>query len=143
MLNEGHFRKLESMYLSAPINDFYSPTIIISQGQAEIQTAVKPEFFHAAEALHGSVYFKLLDDAAFFAASSLVEDVFLLTVSFNLYLTRPVTNGVLVARGQVVSRSTNHFVAESILTVNHKEVARGSGSFLRSRIRLAEVESYK
>ena len=143
MNNEGHFRKLERMYLSAPINEYYSPMVEISQGQAVIQTEVKPEFFHAAGSLHGSVYFKLLDDAAFFAVNSLVKDFFVLTVSFNIYLTRPVTKGVLIAKGQVVSRSVNYYVAESVLTVNEKEVARGSGSFLRSRVELASVESYK
>ena len=143
MTKEEHFHKLERMYLSAPINDFYLPTISISNGHAEIQTAVKPKFFHAAGSLHGSVYFKSLDDAAFFAVNSLVEDFFVLTVSFNIYLTRPVFKGVLVAKGQVVSRSLNYFVAESVLIANNKEVARGSGSFLRSRIKLAEVDSYE
>ena len=143
MNNEQHFRKLERMYLSAPINEFYSPSISISQGQAVIETEVKPDFFHAAGSLHGSVYFKLLDDAAFFAVNSLVKDFFVLTVSFNIYLTRPVTKGVLIAQGEVVSHSVNYFVADSVLTINDKEVARGSGSFLRSRIELAEVESYR
>ena len=143
MNNEQHFRKLERMYLSAPINNFYLPSVSISQGQAEIQTEVKTEFFHAAGSLHGSVYFKLLDDAAFFAVNSLVKDFFVLTVSFNIYLTRPVTKGLLIAQGQVVSRSVNYFVADSVLTVDDKEVARGSGSFLRSRVELAGVDSYK
>jgi uncharacterized protein (TIGR00369 family) len=143
MRKDDHYRKLERMYLAAPINVFYQPTISISEGQARIQTEVKPDFFHAAGAMHGSVYFKLLDDAAFFAANSLVEEFFLLTVSFNLYLTRPVTDGILAAAGKVVTRSTNHFVAESLLTVDGKEVARGSGSFLRSRTKLSEVASYK
>jgi len=143
MTNEEHFHKLERMYLSAPINEFYLPGIEISQGQAVIETEVKPEFFHAAGSLHGSVYFKLLDDAAFFAVNSLVKDFFVLTVSFNIYMTRPVTRGLLIAQGEVVSRSSNYYVAESILTANDKEVARGSGSFLCSRIELAGVDSYK
>ena len=142
MPRDEHYRKLERMYLAAPINNFYQPRVSISAGQAEIQMEVKPEYFHAAGALHGSVYFKLLDDAAFFAANSLVEEFFLLTVSFNLYFTRPVTGGILVAVGRVISRSTKHFVAESMLTVDGKEVARGSGSFLPSRIKLADVASY-
>jgi uncharacterized protein (TIGR00369 family) len=143
MSDDEHYRKLERMYLAAPINAFYQPSISISRGQAVIQTRVIREYFHAAGALHGSVYFKLLDDAAFFAANSLVDDFFLLTVSFNLYLTRPVTEGVLIATGQVVSGSSNYFVAESLLAVNNQEVARGSGSFLRSRIELVDVDSYK
>jgi uncharacterized protein (TIGR00369 family) len=142
MSRDDHFQKLERMYLAAPINFFYQPRISISEGHAEIQVKVKPKYFHAAGALHGSVYFKLLDDAAFFAANSLVDDAFLLTVSFNLYLNRQVTEGNLLAAGQVVSRSTKHLVAEAVLTVDDKEVARGSGSFLPSRIKLEDIDSY-
>ena len=34
---------------------------------------IKKDYFHALEAIHGSVYFKILDDAAFFAAQSVVK----------------------------------------------------------------------
>ena len=34
---------------------------------------------HAANAAHGTIYFKMLDDAAFYAANSMVSDRFLLT----------------------------------------------------------------
>src|SRR5215831_3380101 len=88
-----HLRKLEHMYLKAPINAFYSPRISVSQGEAEITIPVKPDFFHAADAVHGSVYFKLLDDAAFFAVNSLIEDYFALTASFTTYLLHPISEG--------------------------------------------------
>ena len=45
--------------------------------------------FHAADAAHGTVYFKMMDDAAFYACNSLVTDRFLLTTAFNLLFTRP------------------------------------------------------
>ena len=35
--------------------------------------------FHAAGAGHGTIYFKMLDDAAFYAANSMVEEQFVLT----------------------------------------------------------------
>ena len=94
MPSSEHYHKLERMYLSAPINTFYSPTIEITEGRSVIEFPVRPEFFHAADAIHGSVYFKALDDAAFFAVNSLVEDYFVLTVSFNIYLTQPVSEGI-------------------------------------------------
>jgi len=62
------------MYLAAPCNQYSRPKIDIADGTAEIRIAVRPDFFHAARAVHGSVYFKTLDDATFFAASSLVDD---------------------------------------------------------------------
>ena len=138
-----HYRKLERMYLSAPVNHSYSPTIEISEGGAVVGFEVGKEFFHAAGAVHGAVYFKALDDSAFFAASSLVPDRFVVTVSFNVYFTRPVSEGTLRAEGRVVHRSKNLLIAESVLFNGDKEVARGSGSFVPSRIELSEELGYR
>ena len=44
---------------------------------------------HAAGAAHGTLYFKMMDDAAFYACNSMVSDRFLLTTAFNLVFTRP------------------------------------------------------
>jgi uncharacterized protein (TIGR00369 family) len=142
-IDEEHFRKLERMYHGAPINVYFQPTLRVSNGTAELQMAVKPEFFHAAHAVHGSVYFKALDDAAFFAVNSLVTDVFVLTASYNIYLTRPVTAGVLRASGRVVHRSRTLFLAEAeLFDGEERHVARGSGSFMRSTIALTPDVGY-
>lgn len=141
---DEHFRRLERMYLQAPINEIYPPTIDVTEGAAVITLDVDPQHFHSAGALHGSVYFKALDDAAFFAVSSIVPDAFVVTASFNVYLTRPVTGGVLRAEGRVTSRSTNLYVAESVLYVEpDRQVARGSGTFMRSKLALSDHLGYK
>jgi uncharacterized protein (TIGR00369 family) len=138
-----HFRKLERMYHAVPVNELYSPVLEISEGKTVLTMNVNKRFFHAANALHGSVYFKALDDAAFFAVNSLVEEYFVLTVSFNIYLLRPVSKGVLRAEGKVTARTSNLFTAESVLFVdNNRLVAHGSGSFMRSRVRLEDIEYY-
>ena len=142
-IDAEHFRKLERLYHGAPINRFYHPTLTVSEGTAELLIPVRPEFFHAAHAVHGSIYFKALDDAAFFAVNSLVADVFVLTASFNLYLTRPVTEGTLRAVGRVVHRSRNVFLAEAELVDGEgRAVGRGSGSFMRSTIALTPDVGY-
>ena len=140
-----HFRRLERMYASAPINDFFAPRLrIIEAGVAELRLAVRPDFHHAAGAAHGAVYFKALDDATFFAVNSLLEDVFALTVSFNLYLTRPVRDGELVATGRVVTRSRRLYVAEGLLVDSDgKEVGRGSGAFMPSAVALSPEIGYR
>ncbi|NIR44364.1 MAG: PaaI family thioesterase [Gemmatimonadetes bacterium] len=144
MSGEAHYRKLERLYLSAPTNEYYRPSIRVERGRAEIEIAVKQDFFHAAHAVHGSVYFKALDDAAFFAVNSLVERVFVLTASFTVHLLRPVSEGVLRATGHVVHRSRRVYVAESELTDDEGEqVARGSGIFMRSRIALGPEVGYR
>ncbi len=42
-------------------------------------------------AVHGAHYFLVWDNAAFFAANVLMEDVFVLMISFTTGLTRPVS----------------------------------------------------
>lgn len=139
-----HHRKLENMYHAAPINRFFEPRLVISRGATELTMAARDAFHHAAGAVHGSVYFKMLDDAAFFAVSSLVEDAFVLTSSFHVHLLRPIVAGTMVARGQVVHEGKSAFVAEAVLLDGAgNEMARGSGSFVKSRVPLSPDLGYR
>lgn len=140
---DEHCRRLERMYVQAPINAIYRPTISIADHAAEVVMTVAPEFHHAAHAMHGSVYFKCLDDAAFFAANSVVHDVFVLTVTFTVTLLRPVSSGRITAYGRLVNSSRNLYVAEAELRDERgKSLARGSGTFMRSAIPLDEKVGY-
>ena len=86
----------------------------------------------------------MLDDATFFAANSLVEDMFVVTVSFNIYLTRPVSEGEIVGRGRVVSRSKRLYLAEGVLEDERgREIARGSGAFMPSTVSLFDLTAYR
>jgi len=141
-----HYRKLERMYLNANLNQeiYKTTTVKIEEEKAQIQLTVEPKYFHALGALHGSVYFKLLDDAAFFAVNSIIKDVFVLTTNFNINLIRPVNEGVITAIGKVKFKSKNLFIAESSLLNEYgKEIAFGSGHFAKSKIELTEEIGYK
>ena len=128
--SETHYRKLERMYATGPVTRLYGTTLKVGKDEAVVTMPVKEEFFHAGGALHGSAYFRALDDAACFAANSLIEDSFLLTLSFTIYLVRQVTKGTLTATGRVVHRSPRVIIAESELVAERgKVVARGSGGF--------------
>jgi uncharacterized protein (TIGR00369 family) len=141
---EEHYRKLERMYVSGPVNAYYAPRLQVSKGSAEVVIHVRPDFFHAAGAVHGSVYFKAMDDAAFFAVNSLVKDVFVLTVAFNIYLTRPISEGEMKATGRVVHRSRRLFLAEAeLVDANGREIGRGNGTFMRSALPLSPKLGYK
>ncbi len=129
------------MYLSAPINnDIYKGiTIHISEERAELSLNVESKFFHAVSAIHGSVYFKMLDDAAFFAVNSIVRNAFVYTVSFNVQLLRPVSRGIIKSIGELKFNSSNLFVADSVLyDEKGKVVGRGTGTFMKSKIPLTE-----
>ena len=142
----SHFEKLERMYLAAPINAqlYAGITIQVGLEHAELTLPITPKYHHAAAGMHGSVYFKLLDDAAFFAVNSIVEDVFVYTVSMNVQLLRPVASGTIRSVGQVKFKSTNLFIADAeLFDANNKLVGRGSGNFMRSKIPLTEEIGYR
>lgn len=143
MDQEEHFRRLERMYAAAPINEFFKPVLEIREGEATLEMELSDRFHHAAGAVHGSVYFKMLDDAAFFAANSLEPDVFVLTTAFTTYLTRPVSSGQLRSVGRVVTRNSTQFIAEAIVFDSEgREVGRGSGIFVRGKLPLRQALGY-
>lgn len=141
----AHFRALEQLYASAPVNrSFDSRLEIVAPGSARIHFTVDERVYHAAGAVHGTVYFKMLDDAAFYACNTLVSDRFLLTTAFNLLLTRPVVAGPLVAEGRWISGKRRVFVGEArLIDAEGEECARGTGTFMRSRIPLADLAGYR
>jgi acyl-coenzyme A thioesterase PaaI-like protein len=54
----AHFRALENLYRSAPINGlFRSELVIPEEGRSVIHFDVDETQFHAAGAVHGTVYF--------------------------------------------------------------------------------------
>lgn len=145
-MNEIHYRKLERMYLASNVNTMIYDTTQVTIGHetAEISLEVTSKYHHALNAMHGSVYFKLLDDAAFFAVNSIVEDVFVLTTSFNIHLIRPASQGRIRSIGKVKYASRNLFVAEATLfNLEGKEIGFGTGNFTQSKVRLETVASYK
>jgi uncharacterized protein (TIGR00369 family) len=144
MSGDEHYIKLENMMHSAPFVQLTGAKVSVKKGQAQITLPVKKDFYHAAGAMHGALYFLALDNAAFFAVNSLVEDVFVLTTSFTTYITRPVSDGVIKAFGKVVNQNRSQFIAESVMfDSNDKEIARASGIFVRSKIPLSEIIGYK
>ena len=125
------------MYAKAPINVFYQPKMIVEEGQTVINMTITDQMHHSARGVHGSVYFKLLDDAAFFAANSIEFDVFVLTSDFHIRLLRPVSKGILTATGQVIHAGRKNILAHSELhDENGMLIGCGQGSFSRSKIPL-------
>ena len=141
----AHFRALESLYATAPINRLFESRLeIVEAGFARIRFQLDERHFHAAGAVHGTSYFKMLDDAAFYAANSLVSDRFLLTTAFNLLFTRPLKAGEVIAEGRWVSGRRRVFVADArLIDGDGEEAARGTGTFMRSQITLAGLPGYR
>ncbi len=142
---EAHLRSLESLYNMAPVNRLFESRMSLAEaGRSEIEFTVAHSSFHAAGAAHGTLYFKMLDDAAFYAANGLVSDRFLLTTAFNLHFTKPLREGVARAEGRWISGKRRVFVAEArIVDAEGEECARGTGTFMRSHIALSGLDGYQ
>jgi uncharacterized protein (TIGR00369 family) len=140
-----HFRGLEALYASAPVNAMFESRMTIpAEGRSRIEFTVDERVHHAAGAAHGTIYFKMLDDAAFYAANSLVTDRFLLTTAFNLHFTKPIRAGRVIAEGRWISGRRRVFVAEAhLLDEEGDEIGRGTGTFMRSRIALSGLPGYR
>src|SRR5687767_15057942 len=140
-----HYRALEALYASAPVNSLFESRLeIVAEGHARIRFTVDERVHHAAAAAHGTIYFKMLDDAAFYAANSLVTDRFLLTTAFNLHFTKPMRGGEATAEGRWISGRRRVLIAEArILDSEGDECARGTGTFLRSHIALSGLAGYR
>jgi len=141
----AHLKALESLYRSAPINGAFRSDIEIPEpGLARIRFEVTKEAFHAAGAAHGTIYFKMMDDAAFYACNAMVSDRFLLTTAFNLVFTRPLKEGPVIAEGRWISGKRRVFVGEArLLMPDGEEAARGTGTFMRSHIALSSLPGYR
>ena len=140
----SHYRALERLYRSAAINTaFPSRLTVTGEGRSQIDFTVSPAVYHAAGAAHGTIYFKMLDDAAFYAANTLVTDRFLLTTAFNLHFSKPVRAGEVRAEGRWVSGRRRVLVAEArLVDSDGEEIGRGTGTFMRSRIPLSSLPGY-
>lgn len=141
---DAHFRALESLYICAPINRLFESRLhILEPGVSRIEFFVDKGFYHAAGAVHGTTYFKMLDDAAFYAANSMVTDNFLLTTAFNLHFTAPLHGGKVIAEGRWISGRRRVFVAEAhLFAEDGEEVGRGTGTFMKSKIALSSLDGY-
>jgi len=144
-MNREHFKKLERMFKAAPINDqlILGAEMKVFENRAELTLPIRREFLHAAMSMHGAIYFKLLDDAAYFAAASAEEEFFLYTKSYEIKFKRPVEGGVLVAKGELVEKGVKEWKAISTIEDEQgKVVASGEGIFVKSRLKLSDQAGY-
>jgi uncharacterized protein (TIGR00369 family) len=140
-----HLHRLETMYGGSNINSgLYRGIALQFEGESAcIRFEAGPAFHHALGGVHGSVLFKLLDDAAFFAAQAREQEYFILTASFSLHFIRPFQEGRLSAIGTLRTRTRSFWICESrILDERNREIAFGSGTMMRSKTLLKDVPGY-
>lgn len=138
-----HFERLSGVFHASPVNADGRTSIEVSRGGARLERVFESDSHHAAGAVHGSCLFKLLDDAAFFAANSLVADRFVLTVNFETHFMRPLSGGAVVAEGRVVRATRRIIWSESeVRDGEGRLLATGTGTFLESAVELSPEIGY-
>lgn len=133
--SDQHYENLKRIYEAAAINSEHYPSarIQLSHGSCQIDLTLESSYHQALGSVHGSVYFKLLDDAAYFAAQSVTRDFFLYTTHFQLHMMRPAVQGVLRAEGSLRMKSKHLWIADAVLLDQKgRELAYGSGHFTKS-----------
>ena len=142
-MNEDHYAKLQNMYRAAPCNKHEAPELSVYKRKAVISITVRPNMLHSAGALHDAWCYRGMADAARYAVNSVVTDDLVRAINFNCYMLRQVTSGVITAEGVVKNAARDIYVAEAVLRdASGEPVARGSGAFARSGIKLVPEIGY-
>jgi len=116
----------------------------VSYEKAEITQEVTARYFHAVQSLHGSVYFKMLDNAVYFSEQSIIQDAFIYTCTLNIQLLRVIKSGIIKGNGTITLQSKSLYIADAILyDEKNWEMARGSGTFMKSQFPLDEKLWYR
>ena len=76
--------ELLTHYLNHPMHQGLSLNVSLTNGTATLSIIAHKEICNLVGTLHGSYYFKMMDDACFFAALSLKKHHFVATANFNI-----------------------------------------------------------
>jgi uncharacterized protein (TIGR00369 family) len=142
---EEHFSKLIHMYMGAEIQNKYPGIHLeIEKGSAKITLPVDNSYHHAGGSMHGSVYFRLLDDVCYFAAMSEEMTYFYVTKSFTIQFFRPFYTGLVTAKTTDIKFSGNTFHAKGTLYDEEgNKLAIGEGVFSKSTYKLDPKIGYR
>jgi uncharacterized protein (TIGR00369 family) len=137
-LGDAHHRMLERLYHAAPSNAFTPATMQLAHGEAWLSMELPDEYRQAVGMVHGMIPCKVIDEIGFYAAQSVVEDVWLTTAALNVQFLGPVeVGGQLHGHARVVHAGRSSITVE-VLTWrgDNSPVARGTGTFVRTKTAL-------
>lgn len=143
-LQQDHIRRLERMYHNANTNALIPANLdIVDRGRAELKMPIDERYLQAGQAVHGMLYFKAMDEVAFYAAQSLVTDMMLLTESMNIHFTRPLFMGTMHADAQVIKTGrTVHIVEARVSDEQGRLSSFATATFMPGRLPLGDIDDY-
>lgn len=123
---------------------FPATQLELQEGKAKISLKVDSSYHHAGGAMHGFVYFRILDEVTYFAAMTYEKEYFYLTKSFNIRFTRPFQEGLIVAESEEIKYNGDEvIVTGSLYNEEGTVLATGEGVFKKSKIKLSPEIGYR
>jgi uncharacterized protein (TIGR00369 family) len=106
MESEELFRLGQNVLLAQPFSRLLDAELMhLTEGMAELQVAIRPDFLQQHGVVHGGVISYLADNALTFAGGSLLGDA--VTLEYKMNYLRAARNGRLVAKANVTSGTRN------------------------------------
>ena len=125
------YQQLVQRYLDHPMHEGLTLTLSSNQGTSTLGITIHPGICNLVGTLHGSYYFKCMDDACFFAAISLKKHHFVATATFTHHYIKPASSGVLTAKAKVINQQGSKYICDCMIYNDKDEqCAYGSGLFV-------------
>ena len=126
--------KLISDYLDHPMHKDLRLNLTYKKGVAKLVLDVMPQNLNLVGILHGSFFFKLMDDACFFSIMTINNVLFVATSNFSVTYFRPVLKGKITATASVIESSDFKYFCQCIIVNEFDDkIASGSGTFIKPK----------
>lgn len=138
-----HYKKLENLFLKSSINEILDAKIKITEGATEIHLT-KKEFMHnEIEPIHSAYIFMVLESSAFFAANSLIEDVSIVSKSFEILYVRNLESKIYTAKAKFLEKSMgNYIISSELYDEKGNLITKAKGVYRRSKKSLKNIKNY-
>ena len=141
---EKHFDKLEKMYSNSNLNKILEGKIEISQGESILNFHFRKNMQSETKNIHNAYNFMSMENVAFYAANSLIEDVLVSTRSFEVSFFKPTNSKKLTAKAKFIEKSMgNYIISTELLDHNGIVISKGKGIFRRSKTLLKNIKNYQ
>ncbi|RAP30762.1 thioesterase [Candidatus Marinamargulisbacteria bacterium SCGC AG-343-D04] len=106
----------------------------MNDGKSTLSCVISNTILNLVGIVHGAIYFKLMDDACFFAALSIENSHFVATADFNIHYIKPASKGRLTAYAHIVNHRKNRYLCACDIKNDAGELcAHGTGTFVEPK----------
>ena len=131
-------------YLKHPMHHNLNMNVELGNKSATIQLTIHDSIINLVGIVHGAIYFKLIDDACFFAALSAKKSNFVATSNMTIHYLTPASEGVLIAHAKMITKQGRKYLCECDIKDKEGTIyAYGSGSFVEPKKRYDYQSRFK